>query len=304
MRASAHSLRAPRKRGRTHPPCAAAATTRQVRRARGLSRAERGRGRDRRRHGRMGMPLAGLWPAMALSHPGGQAASPAVALQTGSSRDIAGPGAPSAGGTAASHPAGTLDAAEPAAAQPSRLERWAAGRRRRPPRPRREPPQARRARRLPLPRPCPPQEDPRGGRTGRTRRRRPPDHRHQLRRRRPRRRRQPPSPLRLRPRPRHPSTDPQRCPSQRPRLPRRPHWRSSPQVHAPTLPAAGTVPTSPTHIPPPSPHLPPPPTHTSPHIHGAAPPRLSHPTAPPDPRQPYPTAPLPPRPHPRPPPRT
>ena len=27
-------------------------------------------------------------------------------------------------------------------------------------------------------------------------------------------------------------------------------------------------------------------------IHGAAPPRLSHPTAPPDPRQPYPTAPL------------
>ena len=37
-------------------------------------------------------------------------------------------------------------------------------------------------------------------------------------------------------------------------------------------------------------------------IHGAAPPRLSHPTAPPDPRQPYPTAPLPPRPHPKPPP--
>jgi hypothetical protein len=26
-------------------------------------------------------------------------------------------------------------------------------------------------------------------------------------------------------------TDPQRCPSQRPRLPRRPHWRSSPQRH-------------------------------------------------------------------------
>ena len=37
-------------------------------------------------------------------------------------------------------------------------------------------------------------------------------------------------------------------------------------------------------------------------IHGAAPPRLSHPTAPPDPRQPYPTAPLPLRPHPKPPP--
>ena len=31
------------------------------------------------------------------------------------------PGAPSAGGAAASHPAGTLDAAEPAAAQPSHL---------------------------------------------------------------------------------------------------------------------------------------------------------------------------------------
>ena len=37
-------------------------------------------------------------------------------------------------------------------------------------------------------------------------------------------------------------------------------------------------------------------------IHGAAPPRLSHPTAPPDPRKPYPTAPSPPRPHPKPPP--
>ena len=79
------------------------------------------------------------------------------------------------------------------------------------------------------------------------------------------RRRQPPSPLRLRPRPRHPSTDPQRCPSQRPRLPRRPHWRSSLQVHAPTLPAAGTVPTPPTRIPPSSPRLPPPPIHAFPH---------------------------------------
>ena len=97
---------------------------------------------------------------------------------------------------------------------------------------------------------------------------------------------------------RHPSTAPQRCPSQCPRLPRRPHWRSSPQVHAPTLPAAGTVPTSPTHIPPSSPHLPPPPIHTSPHIHGAAPPRLSHPTAPPDPRQPYPTRSITAQPHP------
>ena len=51
-------------------------------------------------------------------------------------------------------------------------------------------------------------------------------------------------------------------------------------------------------MPPPSPHLPPPPTHTSPHIHGAAPPRLSHPTAPPDPRQPYPTRSLTAQPHP------
>ena len=63
----------------------------------------------------------------------------------------------------------------------------------------------------------------------------------------------------------HPSTDSQRCPSQRPRPPRRPHWRSSPQVHAPTLPAAGTVPTPPTRIPPSSPRLPPPPIHAFPH---------------------------------------
>ena len=47
--------------------------------------------------------------------------------------------------------------------------------------------------------------------------------------------------------------------------PRRPHWRSSPQVHAPTLPATGTVPIPPTHIPPSPPHVPPPPIHTSPH---------------------------------------
>jgi hypothetical protein len=51
-------------------------------------------------------------------------------------------------------------------------------------------------------------------------------------------------------------------------------------------------------MPPSSPHLPPPPIHTSPHIHGAAPPRLSHPTAPPDPRQPYPTRSLTAQPHP------
>ena len=53
--------------------------------------------------------------------------------------------------------------------------------------------------------------------------------------------------------------------SQRPRLPHRPHWRSSLQVHAPTLPAAGTVPTPPTRIPPSFPHLPPPPIHAFPH---------------------------------------
>ena len=40
----------------------------------------------------------------------------------GGSPATASPGAPSAGGAAASHPAGTLDAAEPAAAQPSHLE--------------------------------------------------------------------------------------------------------------------------------------------------------------------------------------
>ena len=50
--------------------------------------------------------------------------------------------------------------------------------------------------------------------------------------------------------------------------------------------------------PPSSPHLPPPPIHTSPHIHGAAPPRLSHQTTPPDPRQPYPTRSLTAQPHP------
>ena len=62
-----------------------------------------------------------------------------------------------------------------------------------------------------------------------------------------------------------PPTDPQRCPSQRPRLPRHPRWRSSPQVHATTLPAAGTAPTPSTHTPPSSPHLPSPPTHAFPH---------------------------------------
>ena len=98
-------------------------------------------------------------------------------------------------------------------------------------------------------------------------------------------------------RPGHPSTYPQRCPSQRPRLLRRPHWRSSPQVHAPALPAAGTVPTSPAHMPPSSPHLPhrlhtPPHTSTAP-PHRAYPTRRRHqtrasPTRPP----PYPLAPI------------
>ena len=83
--------------------------------------------------------------------------------------------------------------------------------------------------------------------------------------------------------------------------PRRPHWRSSPQVHAPTLPATGTVPIPPTHIHPSPPHLPPPPIHTSPH------PRR-RPTAPipPDgatrPAPALPDCPLSPRPHPKPPP--
>ena len=100
-----------------------------------------------------------------------------------------------------------------------------------------------------------------------------------------------------------------KSPSQRPRLPRRPHWRSSPQraqVHAPpTLPAAGTVPTaylslSHTNTSLISPLSPTASIHTSPHIHGAAPPRLSHQTTPPDPRQPYPTRSLTAQPHPTP----
>ena len=87
-----------------------------------------------------------------------------------------------------------------------------------------------------------------------------------------------------------------------PPLPRRPHWRSRPQVHAPIrcLRQAQCLPLPHTCLP----HLPtfPHRLYTSPHIHGAAPPCLSHPTAPPGLRQPHPAAPSAPRPHPKPPP--
>eukprot|EP00321_Phaeocystis_globosa_P000015 CAMPEP_0118846688 /NCGR_PEP_ID=MMETSP1162-20130426/92588_1 /TAXON_ID=33656 /ORGANISM="Phaeocystis Sp, Strain CCMP2710" /LENGTH=618 /DNA_ID=CAMNT_0006778873 /DNA_START=60 /DNA_END=1916 /DNA_ORIENTATION=+ len=103
-------------------------------------------------------------------------------------------------------------------------------------------------------------------------------------------------------------TDAQRCPSQRPRLPRHPRWRSSPQVHATTLPAAGTA-AYPLHthaslISPPSltaytrlptstapPHRAYPTRRRRPTCARPTPPLLSHPTAPPDLRQTYPTAP-------------
>ena len=127
---------------------------------------------------------------------------------------------------------------------------------------------------------------------GRTRRRRPPDNRHQLRRRRPRRRRQPPSPLRLRPS--APGT-PLPVPSAARRSALASPAASTGDLARRCTPLrclrqARCLPLPHTCLP----HLPtfPHRLYTSPHIHGAAPPRLSHPTAPPDPRQPYPTAPL------------
>ena len=69
------------------------------RREYGLSRAEKG-------YGAQESALA--WCLQGLAYPGRQAASPAVALQTGGRRANASPDAPSAAGTAASHPAVTL----------------------------------------------------------------------------------------------------------------------------------------------------------------------------------------------------
>ena len=94
-----------------------------------------------------------------------------------------------------------------------------------------------------------------------------------------------------------PPTDPQRCPSQRPRPPRRPHWRSPCTGARLALPAADTVPTLPhAHTFIASPHPLPPTIHTAPQPRRRLSPRLSHRTAPPDPLQPYPTAPFPPPP--------
>ena len=76
-------------------------------------------------------------------------------------------------------------------------------------------------------------------------------------------------------------TDPQRCPSQRPRLPRRPHWRSSPQVHALRCLRQAQCPPSHTTTPSSPPHPLPPPTHrptTTAPPHRAYPTRRRHPT--------------------------
>ena len=70
--------------------------------------------------------------------------------------------------------------------------------------------------------------------------------------------------------------------------PRRPHWRSACRC-TPLYAACGRHSAYPSRTHTSLAFQPPPAPYTPSHIHGAAPPRLSHPTAPPDPRQPYPT---------------